>query len=418
MKTYNVLILGAGGREHALLKAIKTSKVLNKLYITSTDTILAEEAIGVSLNPFDHDALKAFVEKNDIDLIIPGSEAYLADGVVDLFRGTDVLVFGPEKQAAQIETSKIFAKQLMDTYHVPTASFKTFTHFSNAKQYVLDKGAPIVIKYDGLAAGKGVVVAMTIDDAVTALDDMLNDHKYGEASVVIEDYLEGEEFSFIALVNGEQIIPLPVSKDYKRLNDNDKGPNTGGMGAVSPVSFVTPSMQKEVIETIIKPTLKGFLKEGMYYQGFLYAGLILTKEGPKVIEFNARLGDPESEVILAKITSDFLETIIHLLNHQILPLAIDDDIHLGVVMATQGYPNAYEKGFLIDADITQDEYLHMGVKKEQDKYFTNGGRVIFVKGHAKTFLEAKQKAYDKVREIKCSALIYRKDIGKGSGYKV
>ncbi len=417
MKTYNVLILGSGGREHALLKTIKKSKLLNKLYITSTCTILAQEAIGIDLDPLDHKALQTFVFEHAIDLIIPGSEVYLENGVADLFEETDVIVFGPKKEAAKIETSKTFAKELMEKYQIPTASFKSFTDFEQAKSYVLKRGVPIVIKYDGLAAGKGVVVAFTKEEAIHALDDMLNDHKFGDARVVIEDYLEGEEFSFISLIHHNDIIPLPVSKDYKRLLDGDRGPNTGGMGSISPVEFVTKEIEKQVIESILKPTLDGLKQEGITYQGFLYAGLILTDEGPKVIEFNARLGDPETEVILAKVTSDFLETMIHLVNGHVKPLMFDDLIHFGVVMASKGYPGVYEKGYVIDNDLKDDSYLHMGIKKDGDQFVTHGGRVLFVKGEATTFEEVKQMVYDKVSKINCQHLVYRKDIGKGAKQK-
>ncbi len=413
MKTYNVLILGGGGREHAMLKAIKKSPILNKLYITSTNSRLADEAIGVDLNPLNHEDLKKFVEDKKIDLIIPGSEIYLESGVANLFHGTNVLVFGPLKEAAKLETSKAFAKELMYKYNVATAASKTFSNFENAKNYVLDKGAPIVIKYDGLAAGKGVVVAFSESEAIDALKDMMLDHKYGEARVVVEDFLEGEEFSFISLVNGKNLIPLPVSKDYKRLLDNDLGPNTGGMGSVTPVDFVTDDVKQQVIDKILNPMLSGLVNDGIHYQGFLYAGLILTKEGPKVIEFNARLGDPETEVILAKVKSDLLTTIINLLNNEVEPLIFDDLYHMGVVMASNGYPSSYDKGYVIESNIEDDSYLHMGIKKINNEYLTNGGRVLFVKGEAKTFEEAKKIAYDKVSNVKCENLVYRKDIGKG-----
>lgn len=410
----NVLILGSGGREHALARAIQKSPRINKLYITSTNTLVALENSGVNIDPMDHDALKDFVKKHNINLIIPGSEVYLEDGIANLFQNSHVYVFGPTKEAARMETSKSFAKLMMEKYNIPTASSQTFDEYKKAKEYVIEKGVPIVIKYDGLAAGKGVVVAFTLSDAFRALDDMLNDHKFGNAKVVIEDYLEGEEFSFISLVKGKKIIPLPVSKDYKRLFDGDKGPNTGGMGAVTPVDFVTDEMKDEVVKTILKPVINGLIEEGLPYLGFLYAGLILTKDGPKVIEFNCRLGDPETEVILAKVSSDLLTTILDLLKGKVTPLTFDNQVHLGVVLASSGYPNHYEKGFMIEGNLTDPEVYHMGVNKTIQNYYTNGGRVLFVKGHADTFEEAKRIAYEKVKAIQCPHLIYRTDIGKGA----
>ncbi len=411
---YNVLILGGGGREHALVKAIKNSPLLETLYITKQDSALCLEAKGIDIDPMDNKAIIEFVKQENINLIIPGSEVYLENGIADAFVNSDVLVFGPKKQAAMIETSKSFAKDIMHRYGVPTATSRTFSDYELAKEYVLDKGAPIVIKYDGLAAGKGVVVAMKVQEAFDALKIMLKDKVYGSGKVVIEEYLVGEEFSYISLVNDELFVPLPVSKDYKRLSDGDQGPNTGGMGACTPVDFVDEKTVTDVHKKILKRILHAFKAEGIEYKGFLYAGLIKTEQGPKVIEFNARLGDPETEVILAKLESDLLESIIKILNNQETTLAFDNQYHLGVVMASKGYPGSYEKHHEIKGALIDESVLHMGVKMEDDRFFTDGGRVLFVKGKGNTLSEAKANAYALVDKIECDNLIYRKDIGKGN----
>lgn len=414
MKKYNVLILGGGGREHALIKAIKNSLILDKLYVTKTNSIFEKEAECISLDPMDNLAIKVFAHTHHIDLIIPGSEVYLNNKIADVIENENTIVFGPCSQAAQIETSKSFAKDLMHKYNIPTATSKTFSKYDDAEKYVKEQGAPIVIKYDGLAGGKGVVVAMELDIAISALKLMLKDRIYGNGNVVIEEFLEGEEFSYICMVNNRLYAPLPVSKDYKRLLDNDLGPNTGGMGAVSPVDFVTEDVVNNVNKTIIEPVLEALEKEKIPYKGFLYAGLILTKDGPKVIEFNARLGDPETEVILARLKTDFLTSVISLSNNNEVTLTQDNNYHLGVVLASNGYPSKYQKGVEIKGITDSESILHMGVKKLDDRYYTDGGRVLFVKGKGNTLQAAKENAYERVKEIHCDNLIYRKDIGKGA----
>lgn len=408
----NVLIIGSGGREHALAQVINRSKRLNKLYAIPGNPGIAEFATCINIDPLDNECIKNFALSNDISLIIPGSEQYLENGISDYFKNTNVLVFGPSKKASQIETSKEFAKKIMKKYDIPTAEYQIFNQYNEAKKYVLTKGAPLVIKYDGLAGGKGVVVSLTINEALDALKTMLVDKKYGNSNVIIEDYLEGEEFSLISFVNKSQVIPMPIAKDHKRLLDNDCGPNTGGMGVYSPVPSIPKNEVLFAIDAIVKKTIKAFQSEKIDYIGFLYAGLILTKNGPKVIEFNARLGDPEAEVILPKLESDFIEIIMSLFEEKDILVTWNKKFNLGVVLASKGYPGKYQLSYQIEGlkDIKSNLY-HMGTSKESHSLLTNGGRVLLVCGEGLTLEDARQKAYNNLNKIKCENLIFRSDIG-------
>lgn len=411
----NVLILGSGGREHALSHTISKSKKLNRLYAIPGNPGIAQYASCIDIDPFDNESIKEFVRLHDIDLIVPGSEVYLENGITDTFETSSTIVFGPSKKAVQIESSKEFAKDLMHKHNIPTARYATFDTFDEAMNYVEQEGLPIVIKYDGLAGGKGVVVAETLKEAKDALTLMLIEKKYGNSKVIIEEYLEGPEFSLMSFVHNDIVIPMPIAQDHKRLLNHDKGPNTGGMGAYSPVPMIPKEIIEEAIDSIIKPTVLALLKEGRPFTGFLYGGLMLTKTGPKVIEFNARFGDPEAEVILPKLETDILEIIEKIVNNKLIKVEWNNKYCLGVVLASKGYPNLYEKNYEINSieDCSSMVY-HMGTRLENDKLLTNGGRVLLVTGEGNDLKEAIRNAYKNVSTIQCSNVVYRVDIGKKS----
>lgn len=408
----NVLIIGGGGREHALSEVISKSNILTNLFAIPGNPGIAKYAKCIKINPLNNEEILKFSLDNNINLVIPGSEVYLENGITDIFSETDILVFGPTKKAAQIETSKKFAKDLMKKYDIPTASYEIFSDYEKARNYVLSNSIPTVIKYDGLAFGKGVVVATTIEEAIEALKIMLLDKKYGDGNVIIEEFLDGEEFSLMTFVHDKLMIPMPIAQDYKRLGDNDLGPNTGGMGVYSPVPIIDKTSIEFSIKNIMGKTIEAFNSENIVFTGFLYGGLILTKEGPKVIEFNARFGDPEAEVILPQLESDILMIIMNLFENKMTKVNWSNKYHLGVVMASDGYPLKYQTKFPISG-ITDDVY-HMGTIIEDNTLKTNGGRVLLVTGIGTTLKEAQEKAYDNVSRIKCDNLIYRKDIGNKS----
>ena len=382
------------------------------MYVAPGNDGMNSQYLGVNINETDVDGLVEFAKKQKIDLTIVGPESALMEGIVDQFQQNNLKIFGPTQKAAMIEGSKEFAKDLMTKYQIPTADYKTFTQYQDAVAYLDQKGAPIVVKYDGLAAGKGVVVAMTYEEALTALQDMLLHTKFGEGKVILEEYLEGPEFSLMALVNGEKVIPLAIAQDHKRAFDGDQGPNTGGMGAYSSVPIIPEEMIQQAVETIMKPTAQAMVTEGTPFTGILYGGLILTKEGPKVIEFNARFGDPETEVVLPKMKSDLVEVILDLLDGKVDEIKWHQNYFLGVVLASKGYPNSFEKGIEIKGlDQVQSTVFHMGTAWKDGKWVNNGGRVLFVVGEGKTLQEAQNKAYEVVANITSEALFFRKDIG-------
>lgn len=405
----NVLILGSGGREHALAHAVSKSNLLTNLVCIPGNPGMEDIAKCIDIDPFNNELIKEFCAKEDIDLIIPGSESFLENGITDTFKDTKVLVFGPTKQAALIESSKEYAKNLMKKYNIPTAKYEVFNDCEKAKAYVIKQGVPIVIKYDGLAAGKGVVVCTHLEEAFDTLKDMLQDKTFGESSVVIEEYLEGPEFSFMTFVHNGIVVPMPIAQDHKRLLENDQGPNTGGMGIYSGVPIISKDVIDHSYTEIMQKTVDAMISENNSFTGFLYGGLMLTKEGPKVIEFNCRFGDPETEVILPKLESDILEIIIELYEGNKPEVKWSDDFVVGVVMASKGYPKSYEKGFSIEG--LHENLYHMGTKKEGNIIKTNGGRVLLVLGRGETLETAQKNAYNNVKKIKCSNLIYRKDIG-------
>ena len=408
-----VLVIGSGGREHAIVKALKKSASIDKLYCTPGNAGISEDAECVAISPEDIETLVNFAQRNAIDLTVVGPEASLAAGIADAMKSLGLKVFGPEKAAARIESSKEFAKQIMEKYNVPTASYKPFNNYEEAWEYVKNRSLPAVIKYDGLAAGKGVVVATTYEEAQAALKDMLLDSAFGEGKVIIEDFLDGPEFSFMCLVNGEKVYPLEVAQDHKRAFDGDKGPNTGGMGAYSPVAFITPEIKEKALKEIIKPVAEGLVKEGVPFTGVLYGGLILTKEGPKVIEFNARFGDPETEVVLPRLDSDFYELLEAVLEKKDFEIKWKPESYLGIVMASEGYPGSYKKGVEIKGlENVDEEICHMGTKKEGDKILTSGGRVLMVIGKGDSLEKANERAKEAIKKIDCPSLFYRTDIGK------
>lgn len=407
-----VLVIGSGGREHAIVNALRRSNKVDKIYCAPGNAGIAQIAECVKIGVEDVESLAKFAKENDIALTVVGPEASLAAGVVNRFQQEGLRIFGPTKEAARIESSKEFAKQVMDKFNVPTASYCVFDEFAPAWEYVKNRPLPAVIKYDGLAAGKGVVVAMTYDEAEAALKDMLMDAAFGKGRVVVEDFLDGPEFSFMCVVSGEKVYPLDLAQDHKRAYDGDKGPNTGGMGAYSPVPFISDEVRAEALEKILIPVAKGLAKEGVPFTGVLYGGLILTKEGPKVIEFNARFGDPETEVVLPRMESDIYDLFNAAIDGADFEIKWSPDACLGFVLASKGYPGSYESGKEIKGLDTLDGTIyHMGTKNVDGKILTAGGRVLMVTAKAATPIEAKEKAMNEIAKIDCDNLFHRTDIG-------
>lgn len=408
----NVLVIGSGGREHAIVDALRRSNKVDKIYCAPGNAGIAEMAECVPLKVTEVDALAEFAKKNGIDLTVVGPEAALAVGISDKFIEEGLRIFGPTKGAARIESSKEFAKDLMKKYGVPTAGYEVFEEFEPAWEYVKNRPLPAVIKYDGLAAGKGVVVALTYEEAETALRDMLCDSTFGKGKVVVEDFLDGPEFSFMCVVSGNKIYPLELAQDHKRAYDGDKGPNTGGMGAYSPVPFISDEVKAEALEKIIRPVAEALVKEGVPFTGILYGGLIQTKEGPKVIEFNARLGDPETEVVLPRMESDIYELFNAAIDGADFEIKWSPEACLGFVLASKGYPGSYESGKDIKGlDKLDGTVYHMGTKNVDGKILTAGGRVLMVTAKAATPAEAKEKAMSEIAKIDCDNLFHRTDIG-------
>lgn len=410
-----VLVVGGGGRCHAIVKALKRSPRVDKIYCAPGNAGIAEDAECVAIGVEDVDAIVNFVRSNGIDMTVVGPEAALAAGLVNALEAEGLKAFGPTKEAARIESSKEFAKQIMAKYNVPTAAYEAFDDFDKALEYVKSRPLPAVIKYDGLAAGKGVVVAMTYEEAEAALRDMLLDESFGKGRVVVEDFLDGPEFSFMCVVSGNKVYPLAMAQDHKRAYDGDKGPNTGGMGAYSPVPFVTDEIRETALKEIIQRAADGLAAEGVPFKGVLYGGLILTKEGPEVIEFNARFGDPETEVVLPRLESDFYDLIEAAVEGRDCETRWSDDAYLGVVLASEGYPDSYKKGVEIKGlDKVNAEVYHMGTKRDGQKILTAGGRVLMVVGKGKNLEEANAAAKAEIEKIECPSLFHRTDIGKAS----
>jgi len=415
-----VLVIGGGGREHALAwKAAQNEKV-SRVYVApgNAGTALDPDLMNVPISSVP-DLVKFVQDDSDIYLTIVGPEAPLSQGVVDAFRAAGLKIFGPTKAAAQLESSKDFAKAFMVRHNIPTAAYATFTDAKLAHDYVTQQGAPIVIKADGLAAGKGVVVAMNEDEAHAAIDAMLADNKLGSAGarVVIEEFLTGEEASFIVMVDGKNILPLATSQDHKRLQDNDLGPNTGGMGAYSPAPVVTPEIHAKVMREIIQPTVEGMAKDGIPYTGFLYAGLMITPNGDvKTLEFNCRMGDPETQPIMLRLKSDLVALADHAINGTLDQAEAEWDRRtaLGVVMASANYPDTPRLGDEITClpkKLTDAHVFHAGTTLKDGKVLTSGGRVLCVTALGETVKFAQQQAYKILDDIKFDGAQYRKDIG-------
>lgn len=406
------MVIGSGGREHAIVDALSRSPRVEKIYCAPGNAGIASQAECVDINVTDIDSLADFAMGNNIDMTIVGPEAALAEGISDKFLLRGLKIFGPTRDAARIESSKEFAKKIMAKYGIPTGSYRSFTDYDEALEYVETHPLPTVIKYDGLAAGKGVVVATTMEEAENALREMLKEAEFGEGKVIVEEFLEGPEFSFMCAVSGHKIYPLAIAQDHKRAFDADKGPNTGGMGAYSPVPFITDEIIATALKKVMKPAAEGLVSEGIPFTGILYGGLILTNEGPKVIEFNARFGDPETEVVLPRLESDFYTLIESAVEGKDCDTKWSDDACLGIVMASEGYPGNYVKGFEITGiENCSGKVYHMGTARKDNKIVTAGGRVLMIVGRGKNLAEASRNALADVKKVECENLFSRTDIG-------
>lgn len=415
-----ILVIGSGGREHALVWKLAQSKLVSKIYVAPGNPGIAELAECVNLDLEDLQTVATFAKQQKIALTVVGPEATLVAGIVDVFEAQGLNIFGPSKAAAQIEGSKSFAKDLMAKYKIPTAKFGVFYEADKAKEYIREQGAPIVVKADGLAAGKGVIVAMTEAEALDAIDKIMLDNEFGQAgaSVVIEEYLEGEETSLLAFTDGKTIVPMLAAQDHKRVYDGDQGPNTGGMGAYAPAPVLTEELKQISLETILLPTIQAMEAEGCLYKGCLYAGLMLTKDGPKVIEFNARFGDPETQVIMPLLNSDLVEILLACAQERLAEVEVkwNSQAAVCIVMAAQGYPASdyrkYEpiKGLENVKELNNANVFHAGTGLKDAELVTTGGRVLGVVGCAQNLSEAKNLAYQAVEKINFAGQHYRKDI--------
>jgi len=414
-----ILVVGGGGREHALCWAIAGSPLCDKLYCAPGNAGIAQDAECVAIGADDVDGLVAFAKDKDIDLVVVGPEGPLVLGLVDRLEAENIRAFGPRANAAMLEGSKGFMKDLCARHGIASAAYGRFTDAEAAKAYIREQGAPIVVKADGLAAGKGVTVAQTVDEALSAVDQAMTDNAFGDAGaeLVIEEFLDGEELSFFALVDGTHALPLAGAQDHKAVGEGDTGPNTGGMGAYSPAPSLTEELEAEVMENIIMPTVRGMAADGCPYTGVLYAGLMLTKDGPKLLEYNVRFGDPECQVLMMRLRSDIVPALVASCDGMLesFDLRWMDDTALTVVLAANGYPGSYEKGTEIKGLDTVAEtgamVFHAGTKAEGDKILATGGRVLNVTAHAPTIAEAQQNAYKAVDAIDWPDGFCRRDIG-------
>nr|WP_276926032.1 phosphoribosylamine--glycine ligase [Faecalibaculum rodentium] len=404
-----ILVIGRGGREHALAAALAASEQCTQLFCAPGNPGMARLGTIVPVGDSDVEAMTAFAVQEGIDLAVIGPESALAAGMADALTEAGIRVFGPTQAAAQVESSKDFAKRIMEKYHIPTAAYRTFDTVEAARAWVKEQGAPIVIKEDGLKAGKGVTVAMDLDTALEALDAAFAQEG---GRVVIEEYLEGFEYSLIALVHEGLVVPLETAQDHKRVGDGDTGPNTGGMGSYSPVRRITPEILEETMKTVMEPMAQALVQEGVPFTGFLYGGLMLTKDGIKVIEFNARFGDPEAEVILPRLKSDFLDAILSVMDGQPVQLQWTPKTCHGVVLASEGYPAGSTKGALIEIGDTDASIFHMGTRSTDQGLKTDGGRVLMVVTLEDTLEQAFEHTYREAEKIGCDKLFYRTDIGR------
>lgn len=414
-----VLLIGSGGREHALAWKLAQSELVEELLVAPGNPGIAmlPKTLNVALNVDDHQEILDYVKACGIGLVVVGPEAPLVAGLADVLRANDIPVFGPNKAAAELEGSKAFSKEMMAKYGIPTAFYKICEDAATAKAYIEEKGAPIVVKADGLAAGKGVVVAMTKEQALAAIDDMMGDMCFGAAGarVVIEEFMEGEEASLLAFTDGKTVVPMIASQDHKRVGDGDQGPNTGGMGTYAPAPVMTPELRQKAYDTILKPMVDAMAKEGKPYQGCLYAGLMIKGDSVKVVEFNCRFGDPETQVVLPLLDGDLAEIMLACANGTLDQVKIDwhKRAAVCVVMASAGYPGSYAKGKEITGlnDVPENSVVfHAGTKAVEGKIATNGGRVLGVTAFADDIKSARDKAYEAVAKIDFEGAFCRKDI--------
>ena len=416
-----ILVIGSGGREHALVWKLAQSPRVTKLFCAPGSDGIAELAQCVAINPEQIEQLADFAAREKIDLTVVGPELPLTLGIADLFESRGLPIFGPNKAAAQLEGSKAFAKEILDANGIPTAAFGTFTDAGAAKQYLAQQKPPYVIKADGLAAGKGVLICANLAEAEAAIDEILVRKSFGGAGdkVVIEAFLDGEEASFMVLTDGDHVLPLASSQDHKRVFDHDQGPNTGGMGAYSPAPVVTQAMHERILREIMAPLLAGLKKKHINYRGVVYVGLMVGKDGPKVLEFNARFGDPECQPIMMRLKSDLLPLLEATIDGRLDQVKAEwyEDPAVCVVLTANGYPGSYDKGKEISgleklADWRQGFVFHAGTAKENNRWLTTGGRVLGVTARGRSVAEAAREAYRAVGEISWAGMHYRKDIAR------
>ena len=415
-----VLVVGGGGREHAIVHKLSKSEKVDKIYCAPGNPGIQELAQTVDISPMDFDLLIKFAKDNSIDMTIAAMDDTLVAGIVDEFEKNGLKIFGPNKKAAIIEGSKAFSKNLMKKYNIPTASYETFSSYEDALKYIQTLNPPIVIKADGLALGKGVLICKTLDEAKESLKDIMLNKKFGQAgeNVVIEEFMTGKEVSILCFCDGSTIVPMVSAKDHKRAFDNDKGPNTGGMGTISPTKYYTEEISKICMETIFKPTIDALAKEGRKFIGVLFFGLMITEQGPKVIEYNARFGDPETQVVLPRLKTDLIDIINACLNENLDTINIEweDYATSCVILASGGYPDRYEKGYEIvgleECKHLDDVFIyHAGTAIKDNKIVNNGGRVLGVMAKGETLDKALEKSYNALNIVKFKDCFYRKDIG-------
>ncbi len=415
----NILVIGGGAREHSLVWKLSQSPRVTTLYVAPGNAGTGLIAENLDIRPTDLQALAQVAKEKNIGLVVVGPEAPLAAGIVDLFQTSGIPIFGPNKEATKIESSKVFAKDLMHKYGIPCAMSRSFSSFSEAKDYARSQKPPIVVKADGLAAGKGAILAYSIDDALNALSAIMQDRILGSAGdqVLVEEYIEGKEVSLLALTDGKAVVPMVPACDYKRVFDGDQGPNTGGMGAYSPPGFFDAKMTNLVKETILEPTVQAMAKEGKPYKGVLYAGLMLTEDGPKILEFNARFGDPENQVMMPRLESDLVEIMVAVVEDRLDEIKVEwsDEACVGVVVASGGYPGSYKTGFPITGlDMVDDDIMifHAGTKAEGGVIHTDGGRVLTVAATGKNIADAREKVYNNLPRIHFEGCHFREDIAQ------
>lgn len=415
-----VLVVGGGGREHAIVHKLSKSEKVDKIYCAPGNPGIQELAQTVDISPMDFDLLIKFAKDNSIDMTIAAMDDTLVAGIVDEFEKNGLKIFGPNKKASIIEGSKAFSKNLMKKYNIPTASYETFSSYEDALKYIETLNPPIVIKADGLALGKGVLICKTLDEAKESLKDIMLNKKFGQAgeNVVIEEFMTGKEVSILCFCDGSTIVPMVSAKDHKRAFDNDKGPNTGGMGTISPTKYYTEEISKICMETIFKPTIDALAKEGRKFIGVLFFGLMITEQGPKVIEYNARFGDPETQVVLPRLKTDLIDIINACLNENLDTINIEweDYATSCVILASGGYPDRYEKGYEIvgleECKNLDDVFIyHAGTSIKDNKIVNNGGRVLGVMAKGETLDKALEKSYNALNIVKFKDCFYRKDIG-------